>query len=448
VGVRLTQAFALAGTVAMVWAVSEVAPNFHGPAGLIASVGFLLLGGWLLSELLEVVGLPHLSGYLLMGILAGPHVLDLVGHVAVERLSNVNVLALTLIALAGGVELRIELLRSGFKGLFFGTLSQSLTLLVLMTTTFYFVGRELDFLQGLGSPAVLAIGVLWAVLAMSRSPSATLAILVQTRARGPLTNFALAFVMSSDIVVIVVLAAAMSLIRPVFDAASNASLSDLVVLGHEIVGSVTLGTNLGLLLALYLRLAGKNVLFVLLALAYGATEALSYLRFDPLLTFMIAGFVVQNFSRQGPKLLGAVERTGSVVFVLFFATAGAHLDLPLLGSMWQVALILCGARIAATFLAHRWASRAAGDPVHVQRWGWAPLVSQAGLTLGLSMMIERTFPEFGAGLGALVIATVAINELVGPILFKLALDRTGESRATLADSSGEEQAEEQAEASG
>jgi hypothetical protein len=64
------------------------------------------------------------------------------------------------------------------------------------------------------------------------------------------------------------------------------------------------------------------------------------------------------------------------------------------------------------------------------------------------MMIERTFPEFGAGLGALVIATVAINELVGPILFKLALDRTGESRATLADSSGEEQAEEQAEASG
>jgi Kef-type K+ transport system membrane component KefB len=234
--------------------------------------------------------------------------------------------------------------------------------------------------------------------------------------------------MSSDIVVLVLLAAALSLLRPVFDAAGNASLSDLVVLGHEIVGSITLGTNLGILLALYLRLVGRHVLFVLLALAFGATEALSYLRFDPLLTFMIAGFVVQNFSRQGPPLLAAVERTGSVVFILFFATAGAHLDLPLLRSLWPVALILCGARIVATVGAHLWSSRAAGDVRDVQRWGWAPLVSQAGLTLGLSIVIERTFPEFGVGLRSLVIATVAFNELVGPILFKLALDRTGESR--------------------
>jgi Kef-type K+ transport system membrane component KefB len=137
--------------------------------------------------------------------------------------------------------------------------------------------------------------------------------------------------------------------------------------------------------------------------------------------------VVRNFSNQGPRLLAAVERTGSVVFILFFATAGAHLDLALLRSLWPVALILCGARALVTVLAHMGASRVAGDPPSVRRWGWAPLISQAGLTLGLSIVIERTFPEFGGPLRALVFATVAINELVGPVLFKLALDRAGET---------------------
>jgi Kef-type K+ transport system membrane component KefB len=82
---------------------------------------------------------------------------------------------------------------------------------------------------------------------------------------------------------------------------------------------------------------------------------------------MIAGFVVQNFSRQGPPLLAAVERTGSVVFILFFATAGAHLDLPLLRSLWPVALILCGARIVATVGVPRAAERARGPA-----WNYSP----------------------------------------------------------------------------
>ena len=64
----------------------------------------------------------------------------------------------------------------------------------------------------------------------------------------------------------------------------------------------------------------------------------------------------------------------------------------------------------------------------MQRWGAAPLISQAGLTLGLSVVIEKAFPQFGVGFRSLAIATVAINEFIGPILFKIALDRNGESR--------------------
>jgi Kef-type K+ transport system membrane component KefB len=144
------------------------------------------------------------------------------------------------------------------------------------------------------------------------------------------------------------------------------------------------------------------------------------------LTFLTAGFVVQNMSSQGDRLLHVIEETGSVVFVVFFATAGAHLDLPLLASIWPVALSLCVGRFLCTFAAQRLSAKLAADTDLLRRWGFASMVSQAGLTLGLSAVIVRTFPSIGDGLRSLVIATVAINEIAGPIFFKLALERAGE----------------------
>jgi Kef-type K+ transport system membrane component KefB len=137
--------------------------------------------------------------------------------------------------------------------------------------------------------------------------------------------------------------------------------------------------------------------------------------------------VVQNMTDQGAKLIHAIEQTGSVVYVVFFATAGAHLDVPLLRTLWPVALALSGSRAFISWVATRISSRIADDPPVLRRWGWSSLVSQAGITLGLSVVVEREFPSFGHGFRALAIATVALNEVAGPILFKLALDRAGEA---------------------
>lgn len=427
-GARATQLLALLAVTGLLWGLTQVTTDLQGPASLIVCVGFLLLAGMLASELLETLGLPHLTGYLVLGLVAGPHVLGLVDEAAVHQLGHVNTLALTLIALAGGVELRWELLRDSWRILVRAHVVQTLIVSSVTTAVFFAVTPQLTFLEGFSSLQLFAVSALWAVLAVSRSPSATLAILAQTHARGPIASFALAFVMSSDVLVVAMLSIALSVVRPLFDASMQVSLSELGVLGHEIVGSITLGTTLGLALAAYLRLFRQQVLLILLGLSFVAAEAIHYLRFDPVLTFLIAGFVVQNFSRQGPHLLESVERTGSVVFVLFFATAGAHLDVPLLEALWPMALLLCGVRAAATWVAHWLASRGSGvDPI-IKRWGAAPLVSQAGLTLGLSVVIEKAFPQFGVGFRSLAIAAVAINELVGPILFKFALDRNGESR--------------------
>ncbi len=122
-----------------------------------------------------------------------------------------------------------------------------------------------------------------------------------------------------------------------------------------------------------------------------------------------------------------MEQVGSLVFVVFFATAGAHLDVPLLEKLWPIALSLCSVRAAVTIATARLSSRLVGDAPVIRRFGWSSLISQAGLTLGLSVVIEHTFPEFGAGFRSLAIACVAINEMVGPVLFKFALDRSGET---------------------
>jgi Kef-type K+ transport system membrane component KefB len=426
---RLSQALALAVVFAMVLGATLAAPHSDRALPTVTAIGFLLLGGTLLSELLGTLGLPHLSGYLLAGIIGGPHVLHLVDHATVERLSPINTLALALIALGGGAELRVRTVREVGRSVAWALLLQSAVGFVVLSGVFLLLTRFIPFTHGLTTPALISVGLLWGTLAVSRSPSACLGVLSQTRAKGPLASCTLAHIMASDVLVVVLMACVIVAVRPLLSDGGAISVSDLRELGHEIVGSVAVGTTLGLVLAAYQRMIGGNLVLVLFALGFGFTEFMTYIHIDPLLSFMTAGFVVQNLTLQGEKLLHAVESTSSLVFTVFFATAGAHLDIPLLQRLWPIALALCSARAITVFATSRWSSRAANDPPLIRRWGWAPLISQAGLSLGLTVVIARTFPEFGEGFRALAIASVALNEMVGPVLFKLALDRTGETQA-------------------
>jgi Kef-type K+ transport system membrane component KefB len=400
-------------------------PSPHG--GTAAALGFLLLAGTLASELLEPFGLPHLTGYMAAGVLAGPHVLHLIDHDAVDDVSLVNALALSLIALAGGAELKIDAIRRALRGLSVAMTLHSTLGFAALSAVFYACRDLMPFMHPMAPAAAFGVALLWGALAVSRSPSATLAILSQTRARGPLAQHTLAFVMTSDVVVLAQLALTTAFARSLLEPGISFSTAELASLGYEMLGSVAVGTALGLVLALYLRLIGRQLLLVLVALGFGASEVLRYLHFDAMLTFVVAGFVVQNLSRQGDVLVHAVARTAGLVFVVFFATAGAHLDLPLLRQLWPVALILVASRVAVTWALARTSASLTREPPLIRHWGWSGLVSQAGLTLGMSVIIERTFPAFGAPFRALAIAAVAFNEVLGPILFKYALDRAGES---------------------
>jgi Kef-type K+ transport system membrane component KefB len=417
---------ALGGLVALVVRWGGV-PSLPG-AGTIMSVGFLLLAGSLTASLLERIGLPHLTGYLLAGALAGPHLLGLVDRQAVADLEPVNALALSLIALAGGAELRLDGLRQGLRSLGWSTLLHNLPVLLVSGGAFYLARPLIPFARELPGGALLAVALLWGVVAITRSPAATLAIITQTRASGRLTTATVNFVMSSDVVVVVVLALALTVTRPLLSPGTTISLSAFGELGHELLGSVSVGVTLGLLLIAYLRFAGKQLLLVLVAIGLVLTQVIDYLRLDWLLIFITAGFVVRNLSSHGDAFLHAIDAAGEVIYVVFFAITGAHLDLPLLAQLWPVALLLAGTRGLATWGAGNLSSRLAGDPPALRRWGFAGLIAQAGLALGIATRVSGQFPAFGAGFAALAVTVVAMNEVAGPILFKLAIDRAGEGQ--------------------
>jgi Kef-type K+ transport system membrane component KefB len=434
-GARVTQAAALVVVFGVLFAATRLVPDAKSVVGTVAGLGFLLLAGTLMSELAETIGLPHLSGYILAGLIAGPYVLHLIDHDTVERLSPINTLALALIALAGGCELRMTTLRETARSLSWAILFQTGITFVVGALTFLALSRFIPFATSLTISGFVGVSLLWGSIAITRSPSALLGILAQTQAKGPLATFSLAFIMLSDVVVILIVAITIVLVRPLLDPGSGLSFNDLSILGREIIGSIALGTTLGLILAGYLKVMGGKLLVVLLAIGVGLSELLRYIQFDALLTFLVAGFVVENMSDQGPKLLAAVERTGTVVFVIFFALAGAHLEVPILVDLWPVALTLCATRAIATVAASRISARVAEDVPVIRSWGWSSLVSQAGLALGVSLLIVRAFPQIGETFRSLAIAAVAINEIVGPILFKLGLDRAHETqkgRAALA----------------
>lgn len=423
-----SHALSLAIVFAILWGAVKLVPGYEGQASVIAALGFLLLAGTLTSELVEVLGVPHLTGYLAAGIIAGPHVLHLIDHPSVKRLEIVNTLAIAIIALAGGAELRIDGLKRALRSLAISSVLQ--TFLGLLVVGGIFVAVRPPFTRELAFSAIVGVALLWGVFSISRSPSALLAVLSQTRASGPLAQYSLAFVMTSDVVVVSVLATALTIAKPLIDPAATLSAGAFRALGYEVLGSVSMGTTLGLVLAGYLRLSGRQLLLVLVALGFGATEVLHYLQLEPLLTFLVAGFVVQNLSKQGDKFLHALEETGGVVFVVFFASAGAHLNVPLLKEYWPIALVLTGSRAFVTIATAKLSSRLAKDEPMVAKWGWSGLLSQAGVSLGIAQVIARQFPaSFGPAFRDLAVACIAVNEMVGPVVFKLALDRAKETKA-------------------
>ncbi len=396
--------------------------------GPLFALGFLLVAGTVAGTVAAFFRLPRLTGYLVAGMLVGPHGLHIIDHAAVSALSLINALALALIALEAGAELTVASLGRNLKSLLWQSLTHTFILGTGMAVSFFALAHFgfIDFLAGSSTLTVLAAAAVWGAFATSKSPAATLAILKETRARGPVSEVSLGVVVLFDVIVLVLFAAAVMFAHSVMSPSGGLSLDTFTALGVELVASVAAGVTFGLCVALYFFAFGKEPLLFLLVTAYGVTAFCTYFHYDTLLVFAVAGFVVTNMSRQGERLVRASEQMGSAVMVVFFATAGAHLDLEVLKSAWVVALALAVGRMVLTWVSSAVAHRAARDAAIVRRFTFTSLISQAGVAIGLATIAAESLEGIGAGVATMAIAVVGINEMIGPIVFKIGLARAGE----------------------
>lgn len=406
-------------------------------AALTLGVGFVLIASWLMGKLAAEVRLPKLTGYLTTGILAGPAVLDFLSTETVHGMGLVNGAAISLIALTAGSEMDFRSMRPLLRSIGWISIVAVLgTALALAATTFA-LRPFIHFLDEMPLGPALAVALVVGVVVVAQSPAVVVAIRAETGADGPVARTVLGVVVLADLVVIVLFAITSSIAQAVLAGTVDVGATAGRV-SWELFGSLALGTVIGMLFSLWLRIVGTRGLdLFVLAGCLVVAEVGRRVHLDPLLLMLAAGLWIENVSRAGARLRHAFEDASLPVYILFFTVAGAsiHLDVLPLVAVPAVSLVLVR---AFGLWGGTWvAAGLAQAPPAVRRWGGFGLIPQAGLAIALSLLFSRTFPSFGEEASALTLGIVAINELVAPALMRWSLVRAGEARGAPATSAGD-----------
>jgi len=394
-------------------------------------VGVVLTCGLALGKLVEHLGLPRVTGYILAGVLLNPHLVHLVppefpGHTSVGMS-----IALAFITFSVGGSLYWPRMKS---------LGRSILLITALESEFAFLAVTLGFLvatplvlggSGAGMRSVfLPVSILVGALAAPTDPSATLAVVHEYRARGPVSSTVLGVTALDDAAGIVnySLAAAVAgaaVAHRAFGLAGSVGRPALII-----AGSVALGAGFGVAfdrLSRFLQRETEGALIVLviglLGLCFGVA---SYFGLDELMATMVMGATVCNVSRHRRKIFGMLERyTEELVFVFFFTVSAMQLDVGVLRSTWPLVLVFVGMRMAGKYAGARTGAALARCPQAVRRYVAGGLIPQGGIVIGLSQMIrhQEAFRPFGDVVVSVVVGAAVIHEIVGPVLSRLSLRR-------------------------
>ncbi len=405
-------------------ALSAGAPAFPG-AEVAVAIGFILLIANVTGSLAASAGLPRLTGYLIVGILAGPSVSGTVSVEAVDELALIDSFALALIALLAGGELKLSHLRAHAREILYVTLAVVGAVWGGMTLIILLISPLVPFLSALPLSGVLAVALILGIWAANSSPDLTVAVIEETHTSGPLADVVLGVTIVKDVVVIVLFTLTMAIVTPILSPGEQLDGHALVELGREVGGALVLGAGLGWVFSFYLgddkdRSRSPMATFLF---AYLMVVLAERLQVELILIGVAAGFVIENLSPAGDRMIRGIQSVSVVIFAFFFAVAGARLELGAVRQFWLAALIIFSGRAWLTYWGTRVGLERAGATVDLRQKTWQGLISQGGVTLGLVLLIEERFPVVGADIVTLGMAVIIGNILGGPILLKRAITR-------------------------
>ena len=409
---------------------------------ILLSLSIALLAGLLLSRLAKVLKLPAVTAYLVAGILVGPFLLGRLSIFGVhlgfveEDLSAFKIIsevALGFIAFSIGNEFRLsDLKKNGVKATVIG-IFQAVVATLLVDAVLIVVALTTKVIS-------LEAAIVLGAVASATAPAATLMVVKQYKAKGPLTDILLPIVAIDDAVGLVLFAISFGIAKAI----GSGEISLISILAEpiiEVVASLALGALMGFLFHLCERFfhsrskrLAVSVTFVLLTVALSMIKFKAgnvHVGFSSLLVCMMLGTVFCNVCDFSLELMDRVDRWTAPLFVLFFVISGAELDLTVFMSLGivlvGVAYIL--ARSAGKYFGAFASSKAMKCDKQITRYLGVTLLPQAGVALG--MAIKASDPVTGLGDTGAVVAqitlfAVLIYELIGPLLTKIALTKAGE----------------------
>jgi Kef-type K+ transport system membrane component KefB len=276
---------------------------------------------------------------------------------------------------------------------------------------------------------IIAFGLLFAGTALSTSPATTIGIITETNAQGRTTNLVL-FITVLKAIVLIVFFPFIIMITTGLTSGTSTTETDLIPkFMYQFAKSILTGVIFGALIIWYLKKVKVEISIFLFAITLAISELGFIFEFDVLLTAMICGIIVQNFSSRGDDLIKGIEIFSLPVYVIFFCFAGASLHLELLGKALFLTFFLVIVRLVLNFLGNYIGAAFAGETRDVKKWSWMGYIGQAGIALGLGIIIEKSLPaQYGNFFLTILISTVVINEMIGPILLKLTFEKARETR--------------------
>ncbi|MFO0557911.1 MAG: cation:proton antiporter [Polyangiales bacterium] len=396
-------------------------------SGVSLAFGFLVLAAYMAGEAIASLRLPKLTGYLFLGLACGPSATNLVTSSMIERLSLVNGVAVGLIALTAGGEINLVELRPRLRLLSRLTAFSVIAGIVVCTVSVMALSSWLTFLSEYTLAQRVSIALLLGVVLASLSPAVVLALLSEQRAAGALSSSMLGAVVLGEVAIVLCFALAHSLAAAMFGGHTS-EISPGLALAIELGGSAVVGVIAGAILALYVRRVNKQIALFVVALCLVVAEVGARLHLDVVIVCLTAGLCLENFfGVRGHVLARELEPATVPIFAVFFSVAGARLDLSLLAALMPIALTIAAVRALSFVAASYAATRVAGVEPTVRRWVVAGLLPQGGVSVGLAGMIASHFSGWGRGAASLALAVIAINQVIGPIITRLAVVSTGEA---------------------
>lgn len=406
------------------------------PSGLsaLALIGMAIFFGTIGARLFQRIHIPQVVGYIFIGLLVGQSGLNIMDQETVRDLQPFSYFALGIIGFLIGGELHRDVFRRHGRQLLTVLLGEGFGAFFFV---FVLVGAIAFFITKSVAEAI-AFAVVLGAIASATAPAATVNVLWENKAAGPLTTTVFAIVALDDALALVLYSIAASIAAILLGTETSYFAKTLGRVAWELLGGIALGGMIGVVLNYVSRKAGEheNALALTIGAVALVTGVAHLLGIDMILAAMTLGCVIANLARRRSKrAFEIVERFTAPIFALFFVTVGAQLNIGgMHGWMWALAVPYLVGRTIGKLVGSRVGARLGAAPTPVIRYLGLCLLSQAGVAVGLSMTAGHRFGgEFGTAIISIIALTTFVVQIVGPPCVKLALKRAGETRLNVTE---------------